>query len=122
MKLSPSFSYDWHSKVGFDCRDATNDSKFCNYENQDYTHIYSYNKVMTKQTLIDISSILNNTEFLVLVWYFKPSETKSFGLQNFTRVYKKPMLSTGGEKFTAHIYIKLNEDKMIIDYDDNYYY
>lgn len=49
----------------------------------DFTHIYSYNKVMSFEDRRLICRILNKTNYRVLAWYFGFKETTACGLRNF---------------------------------------
>jgi hypothetical protein len=73
---------------------------------EDYTHIYSYNKVMSKSDRKAISHILNRTNFRLLAWYFNPVETRQTGLRHIRLLHQEPMQSTGKEKFTVYVYCK----------------
>jgi len=50
--------------------------KYAFADGKDFTHIYSYNKVMSKNDCKGISEILNRTNFRILAWYFNPDKTK----------------------------------------------
>jgi hypothetical protein len=80
--------------------------KYADSEGKDYTHIYSYNKVMSEKDSRGICEILNRTNFRILAWYFGPDKTRLSGLRHFEQVYQEPMQSTGKEKFTVYVYIK----------------
>ncbi len=71
-----------------------------------FTHIYAYNKLMSKECRCKIASVLNNTDFKVLAWYSNPIQTKSSGLKDFDFVCKFPMQSTSTEKFCVYVYVK----------------
>jgi hypothetical protein len=78
---------EWYKNVFFEHCDASRLKKFDYYcekekRKKDISHIYSYNKVMGKECLKDISTALNNTNFKVLIWYFPPKQSESFGLKN----------------------------------------
>lgn len=70
------------------------------------THIYSYNKIMSKNDRRCISKILNKTNFKLMAWYFSPRESAQCGLKRVKMCYKMPMQSTGKEKFTVYVYVK----------------
>ena len=80
----------------------TNNKKIHNH----FTHIYAYNKLMSKECRIKIANVLNKTDFKVLAWYSNPIQTKKSGLKNFDFVCKFPMQSTSTEKFIVYIYVK----------------
>jgi len=80
--------------------------KYCDSQGQDFTHIYSYNKVMSVNDRRGICQILNRTNFRIMAWYFDPKNTRKTGLKHFDLLYKAPMLSTGNEKFTCYLYFK----------------
>ena len=71
-----------------------------------FTHIYSYNKVMSQADRIKICKILNKTNFCILAWYFNYKETAYCGLKYFKQLFHMPMQSTGSEKFTVYVYYK----------------
>eukprot|EP00826_Nyctotherus_ovalis_P002824 TRINITY_DN10568_c0_g3_i3.p1 TRINITY_DN10568_c0_g3~~TRINITY_DN10568_c0_g3_i3.p1 ORF type:complete len:353 (-),score=70.28 TRINITY_DN10568_c0_g3_i3:148-1206(-) len=96
----------WHKLVSFLQTDASRFTSYKNAAGEDYTHIYSYNKVMTKETIKDVCRILNNTDYRVLAWYFNENETRKCGLKNFLMIRKVPMLTTGGQKFIMYLYVK----------------
>ena len=74
---------------------------------RDYTHIYSYNKVMHRDTIENICTALNKTNYKVLAWYFPPSYTWKCGLRNFKCLYKMGMSTTGHQNFYVYIYIRV---------------
>jgi len=106
-KTEQGWNKDWNKNITFIEVDASKFESYKNSKGRDYTHIYSYNKVMTKETIKDLCRILNNTEYKVLAWYFNEKETRKCGLKNFMLVNKMPMLTTGGQKFVMYIYVKL---------------
>lgn len=76
----------------------------------DFTHIYSFNKVMGKKWLQEIAKVLNRTNFKILVWYFNESSTLKLGVKCIKLIDQVAMRSTGGETFTAYIYAKVLEN------------
>ena len=103
------FRDDWHSRVRFELIDAgkIEDKKpYMDCDGHHFTHIYSYNKVMSFKDRKNIAKILNKTNFKLMTWYFSPKESAACGLKRFKLAYKMPMQSTGREKFTAYIYFK----------------
>ena len=116
---------DWYKNISFDSEDATKCSAYF-YEEKDhtngevlfrhhYTHIYSYNKLMSKECRKKISKILNKTDFKILAWYNNPVQTKNSGLKYCHFVAKFPMQSTSTEKFSVYVYIK---DKDLVAQED----
>ena len=105
-EIATNFEENWYEKVKFERIDATTLKFYGNDQGEHFTHIYSYNKVMSKETIRSICEILNNTDYKVLAWYFNDNETRKCGLKNCILVHKMPMLSTGSEKFTIYIYVK----------------
>lgn len=94
------------------CDAAKPSQKYANeLTGNDITHIYSYNKVMSKNDCEGICEILNRTDFKILAWYYGPKDTDSFGLKNFLLLCKMPMQSTGGEKFQCYVYLKTARNK-----------
>lgn len=115
--LKADFRHDWLQRLKFKIIDAANISKYADKHGRDYTHIYSYNKVMSQKDRISISTILNKTNFRTLTWYFGVKETEQTGLKHFELLYQEPMQSTGKEKFTVYVYYKTKrydskEDKL----------
>lgn len=96
----------WYKKTSFIAVDATTYKFFANDNKQHYTHIYAYNKLMSKECRSKIAKILNKTKFKILAWYSNPKQTKKAGLKNFTFLCKFPMQSTSTEKFHVYVYIK----------------
>jgi len=97
--------------VTFELGDAAKPAnKYClEATGEDISHIYSYNKVMSKPDCEGICQILNRTNFKVLAWYYGPKDTESFGLKNFLLLFKMPMQSTGKEKFQCYVYLKTSK-------------
>lgn len=65
-------------------------------EKEHISHIYSYNKVMTIESLEGIAKCLNMTDFKILAWYLNPAKTYSVGVRHVKLLFKKSMRSTGG--------------------------
>jgi hypothetical protein len=114
LKFCPMDENNWATKVVFEASDATvpkfystGDSfKQNGSPDKHYTHIYSYNKLMSKECRSKIAKILNKTNYKVLAWYSNPKQTKKAGLKDFTFLCKFPMQSTSTEKFHVYVYIK----------------
>ena len=105
--LRADFRPDWYDRVEFEYCDAAKSlEKYADSEGNDFTHIYSYNKVMSWKDRVGISKILNRTNFRILAWYFGYEKTKASGLKHFRLIHQEPMQSTGKEKFTVYVYIK----------------
>ncbi|CDW80107.1 UNKNOWN [Stylonychia lemnae] len=104
--LKAYFKDDWVDKTEFEVCDAAKPIEKYDIDGSDYTHIYSYNKVMSDSDRRGICKILNRTNFKIMAWYFGPEKTKQDGLRNFELLYKSPMQSTGNEKFTCYVYYK----------------
>lgn len=103
------FNYfgDWSEKLNFLQKDATKYKSFMNEDKKEhFSHIYAYNKLMSKECRCKIAKVLNKTKFKVLAWYSNPLQTKKAGLKNFTFLSKFPMQSTSTEKFHVYVYIK----------------
>lgn len=131
---------NWAEKIEFVSEDATKVPAYY-YEDRDpysknilfkkhFTHIYAYNKLMSKECRKKISKVLNNTDFKVLAWYSNPLQTKNSGLKNCHFLCKFPMQSTSTEKFSVYVYIKdkdtveevyenLNEERYDSDMNEN---
>jgi len=97
---------DWAKKLVFVSEDATKCKAYIADKKRHFSHIYSYNKLMSKECRSKIAKILNKTKFKVLAWYSNPKQTKKAGLKNFTFISKFPMQSTSTEKFHVYVYIK----------------
>ena len=101
-----NFCEDWFKKVNFIADDATKYKSYTVDKKIHFSHIYAYNKLMSKECRSKIAKILNKTKFKVLAWYSNPKQTKKAGLKNFTFLSKFPMQSTSTEKFHVYVYIK----------------
>jgi len=97
---------DWAKKLVFVSEDATKCKAYMADKKNHFSHIYSYNKLMSKECRSKIAKILNKTKFKVLAWYSNPKQTRKAGLKNFTFLSKFPMQSTSTEKFHVYVYIK----------------
>jgi len=104
----PTYNTDslWWKNSNFQLQDASKLKVYLNEKGQHYTHIYSYNKLMTKETIKKMSKILNKTEFKILAWYFNPTQTIESGLTNIRFICRVPMQTTSTEKFSVYIYMK----------------
>jgi DNA-directed RNA polymerase subunit F len=70
---------DWYNRTDFEVLDAAVANKIVKYldrDNKDFTHIYSYNKVMSYEDRRGICKILNRTNYKILAWYFGPKDTE----------------------------------------------
>ena len=86
--LRAYFRPDWIERVDFQVCDAAKYlEKYADLEGKDYTHIYSYNKVMSEKDSRGICEILNRTNFRILAWYFGPDKTRLSGLRHFELVH-----------------------------------
>ena len=73
-----NYQDDWYLKTEFEVCDAATIDKIAKYadkDGKDFTHIYSYNKVMSIEDRRGICKILNRTNFKILAWYFGPKDT-----------------------------------------------
>jgi hypothetical protein len=74
--LVASYRDNWYECVSFNICDAAQQvDKYMDSQGKDITHIYSYNKVMSKSDRRGISQILNRTNFKLMAWYFGPRES-----------------------------------------------
>ena len=105
---------DWHTKVNFISQDATKNRNFSNDKHQHYTHIYSYNKLMSSDCRQSMAKVLNKTNYKILAWYSNPKQTEQCGLKGVKFICKFPMQSTSTEKFHCYVYIKIKGD----DYEE----
>jgi hypothetical protein len=86
--LKADFRPDWFDRVEFEICDAAKYlEKYADSDGKDFTHIYSYNKVMSYKDRLGISEILNRTNYRLLAWYFGPDKTRSSGLKHFRLVH-----------------------------------
>lgn len=106
IKFKYPFEDEWYKKASFELKDATKYKAYTNKDNRHFTHIYSYNKLMSKECRSKIAHVLNHSNYKVLAWYNNPKQTKKSGLKNFTFLCKFPMQSTSTEKFHVYVYIK----------------
>lgn len=106
VDLKCNYDSNWYNKTSFISQDATINKNFVNDKKEHFTHIYAYNKLMSKECRSKIAKILNKTKFKVLAWYSNPKQTKSAGLKYFTFLCKFPMQSTSTEKFHVYVYLK----------------
>jgi hypothetical protein len=98
----------WISNVTFECGNATDVSSFLHRgENKNFTHIYSYNRMMGEVELAKISELLNNSEFKVLTWSKNPHETEKSGLMHCYFIGQVQMRTTGKEIFMTYVYAKV---------------
>jgi hypothetical protein len=75
--LKANYRSDWIERTEFEICDAAKYlESYAFSEGKDFTHIYSYNKVMSKKDCSGISEILNRTNFRILAWYFGPDKTR----------------------------------------------
>ena len=104
IKHNPLF----YKNISFLSKDATKDKKYTYLDTSiDFTHIYSYNKLMSDKCRKKISSILNKTNWKILAWYSNENQTKKSGLKHYFLIAKFPMSSTSTEKFYCYVYIKI---------------
>jgi len=104
-----AYNSNWYEKVKFISNDATKYKVYCNDNKEVYTHIYSYNKLMSKECRSRIAKVLNKTNYKVLAWYSNPKQTVKSGLKNFKFICKFPMQSTSTEKFHCYVYVKVKD-------------
>ena len=57
--------------------------KYVDDTGRDFTHIYSYNKVMSLNDTAGIAYTLNKTNWKILAWYFDPTVSWECGLRDF---------------------------------------
>ena len=106
--LNSHYTDSWPDLVDFEMCDAAKlPERYCDPDGRDYTHIYSYNKVMSPKDIEGIATILNRTNYRILAWYFNPRVTESSGLRDFVTLGHMPMKTTGGENFTVYVYLKI---------------
>lgn len=102
------FNPNFYTNISFLSKDATKDKAYLYQDTEnDFTHIYSYNKLMSDVCRKKISAILNKTNWKILAWYSNENQTKKSGLKKYFLIGKFPMSSTSTEKFYCYVYIKL---------------
>lgn len=106
LKFKYPFDQEWYTKASFELKDATSVKSYVNKDKVHFTHIYSYNKLMSRECRSKMAMILNHSNFRVLAWYSNQKQTKKAGLKNFTFICKFPMQSTSTEKFHVYVFIK----------------
>mmetsp|Transcript_13917 Transcript_13917/g.21692 ORF Transcript_13917/g.21692 Transcript_13917/m.21692 type:complete len:93 (+) Transcript_13917:1286-1564(+) len=90
--LAPS----WCECLSFEvCNAAKPAYKYEDSYGDDFSHIYSYNKVMSLKDRRQIAKILNKTNFKLMAWYFNPKESAQCGLKKVKLAFQMPMQSTG---------------------------
>ena len=105
--FSPTYTNDWTHLLAFECCDAAKPLE--RYEDncgRPISHIYSYNKVMSRKDRAGIAKTLNKTNYKILAWYFDPKETARCGLRDVKLLGKMSMQSTGDEAFTVYVYFR----------------
>ena len=114
MKSLQCCEYDplFYKNIKFLNQDATSNECFTFINDHGeieghFTHIYSYNKLMSDICRKKISKVLNKTNWKVLAWYSNELQTKKSGLKKYFFIAKFPMNSTSTEKFYCYVYIKL---------------
>ena len=107
--LRAYYTDEWTDLVSFERCDAANPcQKYVDETGKDFTHIYSYNKVMSREDRSGIANVLNKTNWRILAWYFDSKENWKCGLRDFKMLGKMSMQSTGDECFTVYVYFKTN--------------
>ena len=90
--FEPLYQHTWTDLVSFECCDAAKPlERYMDNNGKDFTHIYSYNKVMSRKDRAGIAKILNKTNYRILAWYFDPKETARCGLRDFKLLGKMSM-------------------------------
>ena len=89
------------SGVSFQQGDATLIKSF------NYSHIYCYDYVFSPSTHKKLIPILDKSPCKILVCYSNMDKLKKYGLMNFTEIGKLNVSTTGKQRFTVHIYMKL---------------
>jgi hypothetical protein len=90
--LQAHYTDDWFNRVSFEVVDAARiPDKYKDSYGNDITHIYSYNKVMSFEDRVNVSRILNHTNFKIMAWYFNPRESAKCGLKRVKLAHKMPM-------------------------------
>ncbi|KAK3241184.1 hypothetical protein CYMTET_49030 [Cymbomonas tetramitiformis] len=90
------------SGVDFRCEDATR------HPTLEHSHVYMYDKVFSDTTSSRLAKMLNNSPAVrVLVSYRQLNSWARLGLNDcFVKVGGVTMKTTGGQNFTAHVYVK----------------
>lgn len=104
----PLLRGEWTSKVVFEFGNASYLKSFVHPDDgSNFSHIYSYNKLMNEEELEVVSGILNNSEFKVLAWSKNKFQTENSGLKDCKLIYKQSTTNTGGNTFMMYFYAKL---------------
>lgn len=92
LSADPLLKGPWVSKVFFECGNATDTEAFIHpVDDSSFTHIYSYNKLMSDNELKAISKILNKSDFKVLAWSKNQHQTEVSGLMDYEFIGQLPM-------------------------------
>jgi len=72
----------------------------------EYSHVYMYDRVFSKNTLLLLAKKLNQSSYSVLISYRRLEEWKKLGLKSIQLVRSITMRTTGGQNFKAYIFIR----------------
>lgn len=73
----------------------------------DYTHVYIFDRVFSKRTLVKLATVLTRSPFLVLVSYRPCHEWWRYGLVKVQPVAKMRLRKSGGEQCNAYVYVNM---------------
>jgi len=85
--------------VSFEAADATA------YARLDYSHVYVFDRVFSRVTLIALAKVLQRSSFYVMISSHKPRVWWECGLTKIQPVAKTRCVTTGRERMTFFIYI-----------------
>lgn len=72
----------------------------------EYSHVYMYDRVFSKNTLSLLAKKLNQSSYSVLISYRRFEEWKKLGLQSVHLMKSITMRTTGGQNFKAYIFLR----------------
>ena len=96
---SPAVFSGWASAVQLLWGDATQ------HPVANYTHVYVFDRVFAKHTMLALALQLQAAPFFVLASYRPPTEWSKFGLTKAAAVARIPMRTSGKETVTCWVYV-----------------
>ena len=96
---SPAVFSGWASAVQLLWGDATQ------HPAANYTHVYVFDRVFAKHTMLALALQLQAAPFFVLASYRPPTEWSQYGLTKAAAVARIPMRTSGKETVTCWVYV-----------------
>ena len=96
---SPAVFSGWASAVQLLWGDATQ------HPVANYTHVYVFDRVFAKHTMLALALQLQAAPFFVLASYRPPTEWSQYGLTKAAAVARIPMRTSGKETVTCWVYV-----------------